>query len=176
MKYTLQLQHPLWYEKREDIKLRDLNKCVKCGSRIKLAVHHLYYEKSLKAWEYPDEAYITLCESCHNAVHKVETIKIKSKPTKLNFRKKVALLDIKSVALSLQQIINEAMSTYPDLFEKNCIYLIPKKLRKKDYNNKQYKEYVNIQEKYSEQQSLIRTANMLYLKEIEAELKNIIKT
>lgn len=31
-----------------------------------LHVHHKYYEPGKKPWEYPDEALITLCESCHS--------------------------------------------------------------------------------------------------------------
>jgi DNA-directed RNA polymerase subunit RPC12/RpoP len=69
MTYKDQLKQEEWYNKREEIKLRDQNKCIKCGSRIELHVHHTYYKRNLKAWEYPDECYQTLCAICHKKVH-----------------------------------------------------------------------------------------------------------
>lgn len=69
MTYQEQLNDPQWYAKREKIKLRDLNKCVKCGSQIKLNVHHIYYKSNLLAWEYPDNCYQTLCKNCHEKEH-----------------------------------------------------------------------------------------------------------
>jgi hypothetical protein len=74
MFYKEQLTQSEWYEKRELIKLRDLNKCTKCNSRDKLAVHHTYYKNGLKAWEYPDESLITLCDKCHTEIHNKETL------------------------------------------------------------------------------------------------------
>lgn len=44
--------------------------------RINLNVHHKYYLFSAKAWEYPDEALVTLCEHCHLQVHEENSIKI----------------------------------------------------------------------------------------------------
>lgn len=40
--------------------------CEDCGSgEITLNVHHSYYERGLKPWEYPDESLHALCEGCH---------------------------------------------------------------------------------------------------------------
>lgn len=39
-----------------------------------LHVHHKYYRKGLLAWEYPDEALITLCWDCHEALHENSVI------------------------------------------------------------------------------------------------------
>jgi hypothetical protein len=75
MTYTEQLQQPKWYQKRELIKLRDLNKCTKCDSYIKLVVHHTYYESGKLVWEYPDDSLITLCNECHIEIHKTTKIK-----------------------------------------------------------------------------------------------------
>lgn len=44
--------------------------------RINLNVHHKYYLFSAKAWQYPDEALITLCEHCHMQVHEEAPVKI----------------------------------------------------------------------------------------------------
>ena len=41
-----------------------------------LHIHHKYYINGKKAWEYNNEALITLCYSCHEELHKNETIAI----------------------------------------------------------------------------------------------------
>lgn len=54
-----------WYETSKRIKARDHNTCQMCGRNDRpLSVHHRYYGKngSLKV---PDDALITLCDSCH---------------------------------------------------------------------------------------------------------------
>lgn len=66
MTYSQQLAHPNWQRKRNDILNRDKYACQVCESTEKtLHVHHRYYKKELLAWEYPDEALITLCHHCH---------------------------------------------------------------------------------------------------------------
>lgn len=37
-------------------------------------VHHKYYKLGSKAWEYEDDALITVCVDCHKAVHSTEEI------------------------------------------------------------------------------------------------------
>jgi len=40
--------------------------CQSCGDETNtLNVHHKYYIKDKKPWEYPDNLLITLCEICH---------------------------------------------------------------------------------------------------------------
>jgi 5-methylcytosine-specific restriction endonuclease McrA len=41
-----------------------------------LHIHHKYYVKNLFAWEYKDDALITLCETCHENLHKDKTIEV----------------------------------------------------------------------------------------------------
>ena len=66
MTYSQQLAHPNWQRKRNDILNRDKYTCQACGdTESTLHVHHKYYKKTLMAWEYPDEALITLCFKCH---------------------------------------------------------------------------------------------------------------
>ena len=49
---------------------RDEFSCQRCcDAESTLTVHHLYYEKGKDPWEYPLEALLTLCESCHTAEH-----------------------------------------------------------------------------------------------------------
>ena len=41
-----------------------------------LAVHHKYYEKGKLPWEYPDNCFAVLCETCHQDRHdKIDMIK-----------------------------------------------------------------------------------------------------
>lgn len=49
---------------------RDEFTCCRC-SRLdtELNVHHFYYNKGSKVWEYPDNALVTLCKKCHEELH-----------------------------------------------------------------------------------------------------------
>ena len=79
--YEKQLKTKEWRAKREKILKRDGYKCAYCGSKSKLNVHHKYYNlypngKHVNAWDYPDYALITLCESCHKKVHETKPVKV----------------------------------------------------------------------------------------------------
>ena len=41
-----------------------------------LHIHHKYYIKKQKAWEYKNEALVTLCEICHDELHKKQEIPV----------------------------------------------------------------------------------------------------
>lgn len=65
MTYAQKLRDPRWQKKRLHILERDKWTCQSCRSTTKtLQVHHLFYAKR-EPWEYPDQAYQTLCEGCH---------------------------------------------------------------------------------------------------------------
>jgi len=69
--YKSQYLDPRWQKKRLEIMERDNFRCTICGSEEKtLHVHHLYYEKNKKVWDYKNYALITHCEDCHKWVHK----------------------------------------------------------------------------------------------------------
>ena len=64
--YSDLLKHPKWQKKRLLIMERDNFQCQMCGCENKsLNVHHFYYKKGVKPWQYSNEALITLCEDCH---------------------------------------------------------------------------------------------------------------
>lgn len=69
LEYKEQLADARWLKKRNEILERDNYTCRKCGATSHLNVHHLSYEKSRLAWEYPNEKLITLCEECHAREH-----------------------------------------------------------------------------------------------------------
>lgn len=69
MNYQEQIESPLWQKKRLEILNRDNFTCQIClDTKTQLHVHHKYYDKTWKtmAWEYPDDAYKTLCSDCHS--------------------------------------------------------------------------------------------------------------
>ena len=74
MQYSKQLRTPEWKAKRLLIISRDASTCKSCGLPTDTPqVHHLYYLKNKMAWEYPDEALITLCSRCHKELHETDS-------------------------------------------------------------------------------------------------------
>jgi 5-methylcytosine-specific restriction endonuclease McrA len=66
--YLEKLKDPRWQEKRLRVFERDCFTCQLCFSKTKeLQVHHLYYEQNKDPWDYPLNAYITLCVDCHKS-------------------------------------------------------------------------------------------------------------
>ena len=62
------LKHPKWQKRRLEILSQNGFECSNCGSTKKtLHVHHCYYEKGKKPWEYPDSALRCLCVDCHQS-------------------------------------------------------------------------------------------------------------
>ena len=61
-----QYQHPNWQKKRLEILERDSYQCQQCGDKEnQLQVHHGFYGKDKKPWEYDDRSLSTLCDNCH---------------------------------------------------------------------------------------------------------------
>jgi len=59
-----------WKIRRNDILKRDGFECKKCGEKSKpLNIHHKYYIKDKKVWEYDNDALITWCKDCHLKWH-----------------------------------------------------------------------------------------------------------
>lgn len=77
MNYQDQLKSPKWQKKRLDIlNLRGF-KCEKCNcEENQLHVHHRFYLKNRKAWEYDNDVFQVLCYICHENEHKKEDSKI----------------------------------------------------------------------------------------------------
>lgn len=69
LSYQEQLNSEEWKEKRLLILKRDNFRCVKCGYKGILHVHHKLYEKGKMAWEAKDVNLITLCKKCHDIEH-----------------------------------------------------------------------------------------------------------
>lgn len=65
-----------WRKRRLLILKRDNYQCQRCGSAKQLRVHHIHYPENYG--EEPDEDLITLCDTCHSLVHKID-IQVKQK-------------------------------------------------------------------------------------------------
>lgn len=68
-KYPKQLADGRWLRKKNEILERDNYTCTRCGATSHLDIHHLYYENGKSAWEYPNDALVTLCRVCHKNTH-----------------------------------------------------------------------------------------------------------
>lgn len=78
--YKEDLDDERWKEKREKILERDGHKCRWCGRSENLQVHHKYYNKypdgsRVRAWDYPDNALMVLCDRCHKKYHSKYQVK-----------------------------------------------------------------------------------------------------
>lgn len=74
MNYKDKLKDPRWISRRREILIRDHYECQLCGSKGKegneLHVHHLQYIVGKEPWDYKNMCLVTLCDRCHNEVHK----------------------------------------------------------------------------------------------------------
>ena len=77
--YNEQLKDPRWISKRKKILIRDKYKCKICKCSTELEVHHLYYVKGHKAWDYPNDVLVTWCSSCHKHWHNTHKIIVRDK-------------------------------------------------------------------------------------------------
>jgi hypothetical protein len=62
------LMRPEWYAKRSRIIELARFECVECGDHLEehqFEVHHRYYLRGRKPWEYPDKALMCVCGPCH---------------------------------------------------------------------------------------------------------------
>lgn len=64
--YVDLLKRPEWFARRAEVIEAAGNECQGCGIHgAAFQVHHLYYLRGRKPWEYPDDALQCLCASCH---------------------------------------------------------------------------------------------------------------
>jgi hypothetical protein len=64
--YYDDLKNPKWQKKRLEVLNKANFKCCICSNTEKeLNVHHRYYDKNKKIWEYSDGNLFCLCKDCH---------------------------------------------------------------------------------------------------------------
>jgi hypothetical protein len=74
-KWADQYKDSRWQKKRLEVMERAGWVCEECGATgdgVTLNVHHLYYETGKAPWEYPGDALLTLCETCHAETHALQ--------------------------------------------------------------------------------------------------------
>ncbi|MCD8418365.1 hypothetical protein J2Q11_12020 [Tenacibaculum finnmarkense genomovar finnmarkense] len=70
--YKKSYQNSKWVNFSTKVKLRDGNKCLKCGRNefeVILQTHHKSYKPNFEPWDYPLSDCITLCKGCHSREH-----------------------------------------------------------------------------------------------------------
>ena len=73
MDYKKQIKSAKWQKKRLEILERDYFTCTNChDDENQLHVHHTYYESDRMIWEYENESLLTLCNDCHESLHKTK--------------------------------------------------------------------------------------------------------
>lgn len=69
MNYKAQYKDPRWQKKRLLVLEKSDFKCQLCNNdKETLNVHHGYYERHKKVWEYNIDTLWCLCESCHKKI------------------------------------------------------------------------------------------------------------
>lgn len=70
MNFYEQYKHPLWQKRRLERLKEAWFSCEQCNADDKeLHVHHVFYRKGAKIWEYGDDELRVLCSSCHEEEH-----------------------------------------------------------------------------------------------------------
>ena len=94
--YSEKLRDSRWQRKRLEVLNSAGFRCQSCGNTDEmLHVHHIYYEKDVDPWDYPDEVYMVLCDICHDRWHKI----------KAKMDKSLCHVDIDHL-IHLQEIVN----------------------------------------------------------------------
>lgn len=72
--YKELLKSPLWQKKRLEIFEKRNWTCENCSSGLvddkQLHLHHQHYLESTHPWDYADDDFVVLCETCHNQHHR----------------------------------------------------------------------------------------------------------
>lgn len=69
----------IYYTNPNHIKGLDIPAYYVSEYKVILNVHHKFYELGKNAWEYADDALITLCDECHHKMHKCSDVKVYTK-------------------------------------------------------------------------------------------------
>jgi len=67
--YKEYLKSDRWKKLRKIVLNRDNNKCIVCGTRYNLQVHHLHYKGIYENMDFKTDQLVTLCKKCHDIEH-----------------------------------------------------------------------------------------------------------
>lgn len=79
--YSDLLRKDEWKSKREELLLECDSQCQWCKSTNNLQVHHKYYVmypngQKVMPWDYPNKAFMVLCDKCHKKYHEKYNVKV----------------------------------------------------------------------------------------------------
>lgn len=135
MTFAEQLKHPKWQQKRLEVMQRCGFMCINCEDKnTTLHIHHPFYRKGAKLWEYETDELLCLCEKCHQETHAVDS-QIRSEITDLQLMCGMGQL---SVLLGWLKGANYTPYTKLESYEEICGFL--------DYFNipRCYNEIINM--------------------------------
>jgi hypothetical protein len=73
--YEKMLKYPEWIERKSEVIILFKQACDLCNSTTNgIELHHKYYVSDRYPWEYPENAFMVLCKSCHLAYHKLKEV------------------------------------------------------------------------------------------------------
>ena len=103
MSYKEQYLDPRWQKKRLEVLDRDEWCCQRCyDNESTLHVHHRYYIKKTAIWDYPLEAFLTLCEECHE--YETTTRKASEESLLFALRKKFLSAEVDFIAIEIHNM------------------------------------------------------------------------
>jgi 5-methylcytosine-specific restriction endonuclease McrA len=89
--YKNKLNTSRWKRFADDVKRRDGYKCIQCGCKDNLQVHHKLYYQHRSPWDYTIDLLETLCGSCHKMKHEnisIDTYVAKERSTFKELKRK----------------------------------------------------------------------------------------
>jgi hypothetical protein len=106
MSYKDKLRDPRWQRRRLDV-LNAANWTCQdagCKSNTKtLEVHHCYYLPDTDPWDYPTDAYLALCEDCHEERQQLE------RDIKISLSRCLRLVPIQRLKRAAIRLFSEAL-------------------------------------------------------------------
>ena len=106
--YQRLLRNPLWQKRRLDVLNAANWRCQDAGcsnSEVPLEIHHCYYLYGKKPWDYPSDAFLALCEQCHEKRQQLE------RDIKLQLLKCLRDVPIRRLETVAWKLVVEALAT-----------------------------------------------------------------
>ena len=103
--YRETLRDPRWQRRRLDVLNAANWRCQDAGclkTDAPLEVHHCYYIYGTKPWDYPPDAFLALCEGCHERRQKLEG------GIKIELFRALRLVPIRRLEQIAWKLVNEA--------------------------------------------------------------------
>jgi hypothetical protein len=105
---------PQWKARRSEILAKHGEKCFRCGTWRTdfFIVHHIDYIQGKRAWEYPDDMLIPLCDNCHKLEHGLSKLAYEC----------LLLADFGEITPEIRKIVAKKCGVKTDLVVKSLKY------------------------------------------------------